>query len=514
MSASSEHPSCRPVAVAGAAEAVDVIVPTAAGRVRGHREGGLTVWRGVPFAAPPVGRLRFRAPQPLEPWAGVRDTTRNGPLPLQPRTNTLLGAGPRTPMSEDCLTLTIARRSTGDEPKPVMVFVYGGAFGIGGATASAYRGETLAAAGDVIVVGFNYRVGALGWLDLSAYGTEQDPIETNVGLRDQLAALRWVQDNIAAFGGDPDDVTLFGESAGATSVLTLLAMPAAAGLFARVIAESPTIASVHGRTRSQEWAAELVEALPGGAASLRTIEPADLIAATTRLDLAVSDRTPAARVVGPVVDGDLLPDYPIDVLRRGAALPLPLVIGTNADEGSLFQRIRGLRATPVRMERLFDATVPEARDPVLAEYGGGRGARAMERFVTDLMFWAPALEAAVGHAERAPVWMYRFDFAPLAMRAIGLGAAHGSELDHVMSRGTSATRRVATLLGGDRAGRALTGRMAGAWLRFARTGAMPEWWPAFDGQRRRTWVFDRVDRLEEDARGGVRAAWQSWQPYG
>jgi para-nitrobenzyl esterase len=496
------------------AGAIDTVVRTTAGRVRGARERGLTVWRGVPFAAPPIGGRRFRAPEPPERWAGVRDTTRNGPLPPQPRTSTLLGAGLRTPMSEDCLTLTIARRTAGDRPKPVVVFVYGGAFGIGGATSSAYRGESLAAAGDIVFVGFNYRIGALGWLDLSAYGSADHPIETNLGLRDQLAALAWVRDNIAAFGGDPDDVTLVGESAGGTSVLTLLAMQAAKGLFARVIAESPTIGAVHGRARSSAWAAELVADLPGGAGALRTIDPEVLVAATNRLDLAVSDRLPAARVLGPVVGDELLPDYPLDVLRRGEGLPLPLVIGTNADEGTLFQKMRGLRATPVRMDRMFDETVPAAKGPLLAEYGGGRGSRALERFVTDLMFWAPAVAAAAGHAAVAPVWMYRFDFAPPAMRVAGLGAAHGSELDHVLARRGGATRRLALLLGWDREARALTGRMSGAWLRFIRTGEAPEWWPPFDDEARRTWVFDREDRLDEDSRPQVRAAWRAWQHYG
>lgn len=494
--------------------AVGTVVRTTAGRVRGRREAGLTVWRGVPFAAPPVGPLRFRAPRPPEPWDGVRDATVDGPLPAQPRSSTLTGAGLRTPMSEDCLTLTVARRTAGTEPKPVVVFIYGGAFGIGGAIAGQYRGESLAAAGDVVFVGFNYRVGALGWLDLSDYADEHGPMESNVGLRDQLAALRWVRDNIAAFGGDPDDVTLSGESAGASSVLTLMTMPAAQGLFAKAIAESPAIAAVHGSARSKGWAAELLDDLPGGAAALRSVDTDALVAATFRLDMAVSDRLPAARVLGPVVDGDLVPDYPLDVLRRGEAHPLPLIIGTNADEGTLFQRMRGLRATPVRMDRLFDETVPEAKAPLLAEYEGGRGARALERFVTDLMFWAPAVEAAAGHSRIAPVWMYRFDFAPPALRAIGLGAAHGLELDHVMARRGGPTRRLASLLGGDRAARALTGRMSGAWLHFARTATAPTWWPRFDDLLRQTWVFDRVDRLETDSRPQVRAAWRTWQPYG
>jgi para-nitrobenzyl esterase len=395
-----------------------------------------------------------------------------------------------------------------------MVFVYGGAFGIGGAIAGQYRGETLAAAGDVVFVGFNYRLGALGWLDLSAYGTDDDPMETNVGLRDQLAALAWVRDNVAAFGGDPDDVTIFGESAGATSALTLLAVPAGRGLFSKVIAESPAIGSLHSSTRSAGWADELVADLPGGAEALRTVDPAELVSATFRLDMAVSDRQPAARALGPVVDGDLVPDYPADVLRRGEATPLPLIIGTNADEGTLFQRIRGIRATPARMDRMFDEVGPELKRPLLAEYEGGRSARALERFVTDLMFWAPAVDAAAGHARVAPAWMYRYDFAPPAMRAVGLGATHGAELDHVMARTGGVTRRLATLLGGDRAARALTRRMSGAWLGFARTGQAPAWWPRFDDASRATWVFDGEDRLETDPRPEIRALWRSWQPYG
>lgn len=489
-----------------------LIVATTAGRVRGRREAGLTVWRGVPYAAAPAGALRFRAPQPPEPWPGVRDAGRDGPLPPQPRTSRLLGAGRGTPTDEDSLTMTIARRTEGSGRKPVMVFIYGGAYGIGGAVASAYRGETLAAAGDVVFVGFNYRLGALGWLDLSAYGTAAAPVETNTGLRDQIAALTWVRDNILAFGGDPGDVTLFGESAGATSVLTLMAVPEAAGLFQRAIAESPAIGAVHSAERSRAWAAELVDALPGGAAALRDPDTRALIEQTTRLDLAISDRSPGARLLGPVVDGTLLADYPVEVLARGDGLPVPLIIGTNADEGTLFQRMPGLRATPERVDRMFEQTVPAAKEGVLAAYPAKSG--RLDRLVTDLIFWAPAGRVAAGHARVAPTWMYRFDFAPPVMRAVRLGAAHGAELDHVFVRRDSLTRRFATALGGGRAARALTGRVSTAWLTFTRTGAAPAWWPPFDPEARRTWVFDAEDRLETDPHAVERAAWSAWRQYG
>ena len=488
-----------------------LVVRTAAGLVRGRREAGLTVWRGVPYAAPPTGEHRFAAPRPPEPWPGGGDAGRDGARPMQPRSTTLRGAGRRTPMSEDCLTVTVLRRTAGTAPRPVMVFLYGGAYGIGGAVAGAYRGETLAALGDVVFVGLNYRLGAFGWLDLSAAGVPGSPPATNAGLRDQIAALEWVQRNIAAFGGDPDQVTLFGESAGATSVLTLMTAPSARGLFARAIAESPAIGVIHSRERSAGWAAELMERLPGGAAGLRDLDPTVLVRETTRLDLQLADRLPAARLVGPVMDGDLVPDYPVEVFRRGGAHPVPLVVGTNADEGTLFQRMPALRATPDRLDRLFEATVPEARAPLLAEYPARRP--GMDRFVTDLVFRTGSAAVATGHAAVAPVWTYRFDFAPPAMRAVGLGAMHGAELDRVFARLDAITTRAATVLGGATAARALTARMSSAWTGFAVTGAMPDWWPQYDDGERVTMVFDRLDHVESSPPGSLPAAWDAWRPY-
>ncbi len=488
-------------------------VQTSAGLVRGRREAGLTAWRGVPYAAPPVGPLRLRAPRPPDPWPGVLEAVRDGPLPPQIRTGRLAGAGRRTPTSEDALTLTVLRRTAGDAPKPVMVFIHGGAFSIGGGTAEAYRGESLAASEDVVVVGLNYRLGALGWLDCTAFGSPERPIEGNLGLRDQLLALQWVRREIAGFGGDPEDVTLFGESAGATSVLALMTCPAARGLFHRAIAESAAIGSLHGAARSRAWAAELVAGLPGGVDDLLHADPAVLVRAAERLDAAVSDRTPAARLLGPVVDGDLLPKAPIDVLREGGAHPVPLVVGTNADEGTLFQWMRTIRATGPRLERLFAQAPPAARQAVEAVYPGPRRPRRLIRFVTDLIFWVPAVEAARGHAAVAPTWMYRFDFAPPAMRLAGLGAAHGSELDHVFARRRSATRRAALLLGGGRAAWAVTRRLSAAWGAFARDGAMPAGWPRFGPDDWPTLVVDVRDRVEHDPDADRRTAWSGWRTW-
>ncbi|WP_375400445.1 carboxylesterase/lipase family protein [uncultured Amnibacterium sp.] len=500
------------------------VVATTLGRVRGRREHGMLAWRGIPYAAPPVGDLRLRAPRPATPWDGIRDATTAGAVPPQPRTSTASGAGFATRMDEDCLTIGVLRRATPPAaPRPVMVFIYGGAFAIGSAAATAYDGARLVADGDVVFVGFNYRLGALGWLDLSRYGTAARPIDSNLGLRDQLAALRWVHDNIAAFGGDPDNVTLFGESAGGTSVATLLTVPDARGLFARAIVQSSGIGSVAGPQRTAAWAERFVTLLgppeasaPEASAADRLLSatPDELVRALALLEAEVTDDQPGARVLGPVVDGVLLPTHPLDAFRDGDSLPVPLIIGTNADEGTLFQLVvRALAGTPARVDRLFALTDPGARPGVLAGYPGYPRRRSIAELVTDLVFWHPSVTAAAGHAQVAPTWMYRFDFAPPLVRLLGLGATHAAELDFVFGRPDSLLQRLGGLLGGRRAARAVTVRMHGRWLAFARRGVVAEDWPQYDGERRLTLIIDESDRVEADPRGEIRPAWDSWTPY-
>lgn len=494
------------------------IVLTTSGPVRGGREHGTLAWRGIPYAAPPIGDLRLRAPRPVSAWQHVRDVTTVGAVPPQPRTSAASGAGRGTRMDEDCLTVSVLRRAAPAAPRPVMVFIHGGAFAIGSGSATAYDGARLVADGDVVFVGFNYRLGALGWLDLSRYGTAGRPIDSNLGLRDQLAALAWVRDNIAAFGGDPDDVTLFGESAGGTSVATLLTVPAARGLFARAIVQSSGIGSVYGAPRTGAWAERFVELLGAtertAADALLTATPDRLVRTMALLEAEVADDQPGAQVLGPVVDGQLLPTHPLDAFRAGESLPVPLIIGTNADEGTLFQLVvRALAATPARVDRLFALTDPGAQPRVLAAYPGYPRGRVIARMVTDLIFWHPSVTAAAGHAQVAPVWVYRFDFAPPLARLVGLGATHAAELDFVFGRPDSVLQRLGGLLGGRRAARAVTARLHRRWLAFARGGAVAADWPRYDGRRRLTLVVDQVDRVAADPGGEVRPAWDGWTPY-
>lgn len=495
----------------------DPVVRTEHGLVQGRREHGMLVWRGIPYAAPPVGELRLRAPRPPAPWSGVRDATAEGAAPPQPRTSAASGAGFGTRTDEDCLTISVRRRARRRGPRPVMVFVHGGAFAIGSGAATAYDGARLAADGDVVVVSFNYRLGALGWLDLSRYGTAERPIDSNLGLRDQLAALRWVRDTIAAFGGDPENVTVFGESAGGTAVAALLTVPEARGLFARAIVQSSGIGSVYSSQRTAGWAARFAALLGAtdetAAQAVLTASPERLIRTMARLEAEVTDDQPGARVLGPVVDGVLLPKHPLDAFRDGDSLPVPLIIGTNADEGTLFQLVvRALAGTPTRIDRLFAVTDPGAQPRVLAGYPDYPRGRSMAEMITDLIFWHPSVNAAAGHAQVAPTWMYRFDFAPLLARLVGLGATHAAELDFVFGRPDSPLQRIGGLLGGRRAARAVTARMHGRWLDFARDTVGADW-PRYDAERRLTLIVDERDRVESDPRGAIRPAWDSWTPY-
>src|SRR6187200_3268265 len=260
---------------------------TGAGTVEGFTRDGVHRWRSIPFAQPPVGALRFRAPRPVQPWPGVRYCHGFANCAPQQRMYTALGVGKYQSMGEDCLTLNVTTpKRRRDEPLPVMVFIHGGGYLLGSSATPVYDGASLARRG-CVYVSVNYRLGALGCMDLSALSTPEHPIEDNLFLRDLVMALRWVRDNAAVFGGDPDNVTIFGESAGAHAVATLLAVPAAKGLFAQVISESPAAGMVRSSEIAQQFAhrfAGIIGARPEDAAAvLMAASPVDLVDALDEL---------------------------------------------------------------------------------------------------------------------------------------------------------------------------------------------------------------------------------------
>ena len=422
----------------------DCVIETKYGPVRGANDGRAKVWRGIPYAAPPVGDLRFRAPEPPEPWTDVADAAAFGPACPQPEIPNVpldLGAS----QDEDCLSLNIwASPDTepGDE-KPVMVWLHGGAYILGSGSQPLYDGRSLAGGGDVVVVTVNYRLGALGFLDLSSFNTARQRFDSNIGLRDVLAALGWVRDNIAAFGGDPDRVTLFGESAGAGIVTTLLATPAAQGLFVGAIAQSSPATSVYDRDRARRVAEAILDKLgilPSDVAWLRNMPIAELLDAANELFNEVPVRNPGMLAFVPIVDGDLLHDYPVKVAQEGRSHPVPLIIGTNKHEAALFRLMRSplMPITPHAITSMFTqiaAEQPDLQLPTEQEIGSAysrvrRKARPLS-IATDVGFRMPSVWLAEGHSRVAPVYLYRFDYSTPLLKLLLVRAAHATELPYV-----------------------------------------------------------------------------------
>jgi para-nitrobenzyl esterase len=436
---------------------------------------------GVPFAAPPVGDLRWKPPQPVTPWQGVRDATQFGPQCLQPKATPgsvyYEYSGGDLPMDEDCLTVNVWTPVDTEGDAPVMVWIYGGGFQVGAASRPVFNGTRLAERGAVVVT-INYRVGVLGFLahpELSAESGQR--ASGNYGLLDQVAALQWVKRNIRGFGGNPDNVTIFGQSAGATSVVHLMASPLARGLFHRAVAEStalpmkmPSLADAEAQGKS--FADKL------GAASLGELraKPGQAI---------LDARTPA----GPIVDGWFLTADTFSQFRVGNEAPVPFLTGWNRNEGATFPHASSLAAHRKAVEDRFgkDAERVFKLYPAWDDIGARQASKNVFRDSTFAWgTWTSArLHAGNGH----PTWVYFFDHAqPIAAgqkyieidSPDGLGAFHSSEYPYifgtldVLSRQWTATDR------------ALSFRLQSYWLSFALAGDPNNsldqpFWPRFQG---------------------------------
>lgn len=496
----------------------NLTVPTTEGPVTGVRQGATIAWNGVPYATPPVGELRFRRPQPAACRDEPLETTTWGPSPMQPpMPEATGGVGDNGVTDEDCLTLNIVRPAGDATDLPVMVWIYGGAFTVG--ASRKYDGRHLAARGDVIVVTVNYRVGAWGFLDLSSLTTPEHVFESNTGLHDQMAGLRWVRDNIASFGGDPDNVTLFGESAGGSSVLSLMCMPEAEGLFHRVIAESPAVAGTPAKVHAED--ARRLAGILGGedatpaeaAAALVDCSAEELLAVSLRLTAETAKTDPGRLIYGPTVDGESLPVALLPGFLSGRQAKVPLVIGTNAAEGVLF--LVGAQQSGAELLPVLADTVRRtlgdsaAADGVVAAYPGFDDPRVSAQAGGDMVFWYPSTVVADAHAAVAPTRMYRFDHVSADQRFGGLGAAHGAEIPFVFGRAAAVLQ--AEGASADDRDVVFAGEVMDRWLAFARGGEPGEEWPDYSAVEREVLVLDgRSDgatRVEADPRSERREAW-------
>ena len=479
---------------------------------------------GIPFAAPPVGDLRFRPPIATTPWSGELDATGFGPVsPQNPSMlNAMLGEEPEA-SDEDCLYLNVWTTSPGSEASlPVMVWIHGGGFEMGSGSSPMYHGEEFAKSG-VVLVTVNYRLGALGFLELG----HLDPAYAgsgNVGLLDQVAALEWVQNHIAGFGGDPQNVTIFGESAGAMSVSLLLASPPAKGLFHKAIAQSGAISAARHMSQATSDADTYLARL--GATSV-----ADAVAAPIEELLAAHAAVAAARVGAPedairthnsplaflafrpVADGITVPTDPIAALAEGAAAGIPLITGTNREEWKLFAlmtpssvdddalvaRLGLMVDDPHKAVEVYRQTHPEAS---IAEIETA--------FLTDAVFRIPAVEMADAHSAHAPVWQYRWDWGSTAFGG-AIGAAHAVEIPFVFN--SIDDPRLEIFLGSEIPAD-LAQRIHRTWVSFAATGSpsVPDAneWPAVGaGGERQVLLFDVEVEVATDPEGATREFWES-----
>lgn len=471
---------------------MSAIVETTAGKVEGREQDGLNVFKGIPYAAPPTGVRRWLPPEPAEAWGGVYDAKSFRPIAPQdamdpsvmpPDWAAILdawGAKDPQPQSEDCLYLNIWSPGLDDAQRPVFVWIHGGGFSSGSGSSPLFDGTVLSKRGDMVVVTINYRLGVLGFLNLNEITDRRIPATGNEGLLDQTAALAWVRHNIAAFGGDPNNVTIAGESAGGMSVGALLGLPMAGGLFQKAIPQSGACSTVHTLERAFRVAEIYLDILgvkEDDVDGLRALTVEQLLAAQRELmvkasgaHLSVSDMP-----MQPVIDGILLPFVPLRSVAMGSADGIPILTGSTLEEWKLFSILdpEAGRLDEVGLRRRFDWKMPgRAVTHIIASYKEvfeKRGVPAspadlLVAIKTDHVFRMPAVRLAeIQRKRKQPVYNYLFTW-PSPMLDGRLGACHAIE------QGFEFGTLDKDFTGLGPAAETLAKNMQDAWIAFARTG--------------------------------------------
>jgi para-nitrobenzyl esterase len=495
------------------------IAQTRSGKVEGTDNDGVFVFKGIPYAAPPIGSRRWLPPQREEAWDGVRDATRFSPICAQAPSamQTLFGAGAELNVSEDALYLNVWTPGCDDARRPVMVWIHGGAFILGSGDTPWYHGDAFAKHGDVVVVTLNYRLGAFGFLHLADQFGDAYEGSGNAGILDQVAALEWVRENIASFGGNPDDVTIFGESAGGGSVGTLLGLPAARGLYQKAIPQSGASSWWATRERAAGIATMLLDGLgvkAGDTDALHALTTEQLVSAMAALSAL---GTQGGLPFQPVVDGTSLPQPPLQAIEAGNAAGVHLLTGTNRHEATLFNLMLGVAALPddaiaTRLGAWFDGDAATLVASYRARRPDAVGLDLWTDISSDAMFRIPAISLAETQRAHAPVWMYMFTWESPAFGGV-LKATHALEIPFVFDALDAQGASMFTGEGTDR--QAIADAMHQAWIAFARTGdpnhsGLPDW-PQYEPGRRATMRFDTTIEVLDDPLGEDRVSWGGYR---
>jgi para-nitrobenzyl esterase len=516
--------------VAGGTE-MDNIVETTAGKVLGLVEEQALAFRTIPYAASTAGPNRFLPPKPPAAWSEVRDCRSFtghapqagvAPVPI-PDLAHFSGAPDPSPDTEDCLTVNVwTPAADASAKRPVMVWFHGGAFSFGNANAPRLRGSRLAMRNDVVVVTVNQRLNIFGHLDLSDVGGEAFRHSGNAGTLDMIAALEWVRDNIAAFGGDPGNVTIFGESGGGAKVSTLLAMPLAAGLFHRAIIQSGAVVRLRTKDRALTLTELVRQHLGSSGASIEALQAVPVPQLLAAIGPALKALGPSPWPLldrypfGPVVDGNILPAHPFDPEAPDISADIPLIIGDMKDETANYmaadERVWQRTLTEAQMREKVAAIAGADTGRVLDMYGRLYGdLNPSERLIaitTDSNFRIRSLVLAQRRAakQRGPVWMYAFEWETPVLGG-RLKAPHAMDVPFTFN-----TLDLTNATGGSPDAQALADTMSSVWASFARNGtpqhgSIPPW-PAYTAATRATLILDKTCRIENDPRGDGRRLWQ------
>lgn len=494
---------------------MNAVTTTTGGEVEGARLRGVTRYAGIPYGH----TRRFLPPADVHPWAGVRNATGFGPDAPQnpdPVLPKLIGAAPRPWDEAACLTVNVWTPAADGGRRPVLVWLHGGAFVVGSGSDPWFDGSRLALNQDVVLITVNYRLGAFGFLSTGELLGDEFADAGNLGILDQLAALRWVRENAAAFGGDGDNVTVFGQSAGAMSIAALLVNAGPERPFAKAIMQSGNGRAVRDAASAARVAIDFVDCTGldrRSAKRLLDLPAQQLLDAQARL-LQRYQSTGRGLPFWPVVDGRTLAETPVDGVRRGCTAGIPLVLGTTLDEARLFT---GLGAPADTTDDIVLDLLAQSFDdpsPALEIYRASSDATSpLERLAavaTDEMFRVPTVDLADAQARTGtPVWMYLVSWRSPALDG-RLGACHSLELPFVFDN-LGAPGAMAFC--GDRPPQRLAHEMSHRWASFARTGqptyGEQDSWPAYETTSRRTMIFDAPSRLMDDPQAARRQLWQS-----
>jgi para-nitrobenzyl esterase len=490
------------------------IINTSSGKIQGYEENGVVIFKGIPYAEPPIDDLRFSPPVVKKKWDEVLDVTEYGHCAYQGYTQLEDFTGKLKPESEDCLNLNIWTPKIDNKKRSVMFWIHGGAFLMGGGIDTIYDGSALAKRGEVVVVTVNYRLGALGYLYLPG-------VTANVGHLDQILALKWVHDNIEHFGGDSNNITIFGESAGGYSVVALAAMPAASGLFNRIIAQSAPMIGSEVTKKPSKKLLRMLGIEIGDLNALRKISPEKIIEAQNKLLAEDPGNLLAFR---PLIDGETLPIHPLKAFQNGDCKNIEFMIGTNLNEAKLFTVLNPLisNLNDADAEKLINFTLssyglnPSQTKTMIDTYKQAREGKfstelkeIMNALMTDYIFRISTirlLEAQSKH--QSNTYNYLFTWPSPAYNG-DLGACHALEIPFVFNTLNNAAFK--EFIGESPDLNTISHNIMDAWIAFAHTGnpnhnSIPEW-SSYDIKKRSTMLMDHEFQVVEKFLDKERAAW-------